>query len=750
MASKENIVLTGYYNKKNTGDDLFLNMAVKLFNSNKNYSIKIIPIDIIQKYISTIAEKNDSIILFGGEVLNNYFLEPLMKIKELNQKIKLFAMGVSIGQDIDEIKYMLLSFQYIICRNSNDYNLLKNILPILKVEYMQDIVFLHNIKGYKYMTPFNIIGFFLSQPKYYSLDKNGKALYTLNIIHSIKNMINAGYSIYLFSMCYNNIDSECDLILNKYLYKLFNSYEQKKIKIIMNDTFDKDILNIKYAICERFHAHILCLIYNIPFISLANTNKVKYLLNDLNISNLLQNNISIDINILDILTKIDKNNLKQIYKSTYKLVQEFYSKLNNKKIEDLLDNYPKYKINLYVSDKNINNYCNDIYIKYNEQNDKVNYVMMNLFGESKNECLWGIENKIHNNQFTFDDIKWLFNKSICMQPYLMNKLYNLINEHNTTYLINIDYIDQYDKTGVHRSGWRYITDNISNNFSSYDDTIFCDLYIDRTFHWNSEFMKDIIPYKKPWIGFIHHTLWKDESGYNCIELFKNKKFIESLDDCNSIIVLSNYLKNQLINLAKKNNIIIPQINVLYHPTQFVSDDKLWNFNLWDGSVVQIGSWMRNIKAIYDLNYDKKFALVGKEIDGKYISFNKNKPYPIFKNNTYPVKLIKYVENNDYDLILTNFVVFLNLYDASAVNTIIECIVRNTPIFVNKLEAVVEYLGENYPLYYNNLDDVPKMINNKKLIIKTHKYLKNMDKTFLKIDTFINNLNKIILSLPSNV
>ena len=43
MTLKENIVLTGYYNKKNTGDDLFLNMAIKLFNSNTNYSIKIIP-----------------------------------------------------------------------------------------------------------------------------------------------------------------------------------------------------------------------------------------------------------------------------------------------------------------------------------------------------------------------------------------------------------------------------------------------------------------------------------------------------------------------------------------------------------------------------------------------------------------------------------------------------------------------------------------------------------------------------------
>ena len=331
----ENIVLTGYYNKKNTGDDLFFNMAIKLFNLNKNYSIKIIPIEIIKKYTTTLAEKSDIVILFGGEVLNNYFLDPLMKIKELNQKIKLYAMGVSIGQDINEIKYMLLSFQYIICRNSHDYNELKNILPILKVEYIQDIVFLHDIRGYHNMTPTNTIGFFLSQPKYYSLSKNEKTQYIYNIINLIKNMIKNGYSIYLFNMCYNEIESESDLVLNNYIYQLFSLHEQQKIKIIMNETFDRDILNIKYAICERFHAHILCLIYNIPFVSLANTNKVKYLLTDLNILNLLQNNIiNFDTNILDKLTKIDKHNLKQIYKLTYKSVQQFYSKLNNK-IEDL-------------------------------------------------------------------------------------------------------------------------------------------------------------------------------------------------------------------------------------------------------------------------------------------------------------------------------------------------------------------------------------------------------------------------------
>ena len=88
--------------------------------------------------------------------------------------------------------------------------------------------------------------------------------------------------------------------------------------------------------------------------------------------------------------------------------------------------------------------------------------------------------------------------------------------------------------------------------------------------------------------------------------------------------------------------------------------------------------------------------------------------------------------------------FIDLYDASAVNTIIECIVRNTPIIVNKLPAVVEYLGINYPLYFKDIKNIPTLLKRDN-IINAHRYLKNMDKTFLTIETFISDLQRIITS-----
>ena len=57
-----------------------------------------------------------------------------------------------------------------------------------------------------------------------------------------------------------------------------------------------------------------------------------------------------------------------------------------------------------------------------------------------------------------------------------------------------------------------------------------------------------------------------------------------------------------------------------------------------------------------------------------------------------VKIIDKLSNEDYDNLLTKNIVFIKLVDASAVNTIIECIVRNTPIIVNRLPATEELLG----------------------------------------------------------
>ena len=127
------------------------------------------------------------------------------------------------------------------------------------------------------------------------------------------------------------------------------------------------------------------------------------------------------------------------------------------------------------------------------------------------------------------------------------------------------------------------------------------------------------------------------------------------------------------------------------------------------------------------NFVRCTSLINNEID--YLKLNKN------FINIDSVDM-RYLEDyTEYDTLLSKNIVFINLFDASANNTIVECIIRNTPIIVNKLPAIVEYLGNDYPLYFNTLNDVNDILENKKLIFKAHKYLVNLNKEEYSFDFF---------------
>ena len=110
--------------------------------------------------------------------------------------------------------------------------------------------------------------------------------------------------------------------------------------------------------------------------------------------------------------------------------------------------------------------------------------------------------------------------------------------------------------------------------------------------------------------------------------------------------------------------------------------------------------------------------------------------------------IHFLENNEFDNLLSENIVFIRLEDASAVNTVIECIVRNTPIIVNRLPALEEVLGKKYPLFYNSINDVKNLLTMKN-IEKAFDYLKNLNKTELKLETFINKFTNIVNQIYDN-
>jgi hypothetical protein len=227
-------------------------------------------------------------------------------------------------------------------------------------------------------------------------------------------------------------------------------------------------------------------------------------------------------------------------------------------------------------------------------------------------------------------------------------------------------------------------------------------------------------------------------------------FIESLKNCFLLFTLSQYITNYLdkrINDELKFNI---PIYTLKHPVQ-ETNIPLFDFNKFlineNKMIIQLGQQLRKLSSIYLINangYEKLWLtgsknlnkvidLLWKEIH--YLNINKNKldiSVKIYYTETY----------EEYDELLTKNVVFIDLFDAAANNSVVECIIRNTPIIINKIGGVVEYLGENYPLYFNTLEDVPSLLSIEK-IKEGYEYLLNMNKKDLSIDYFVCKLNNII-------
>jgi len=240
----------------------------------------------------------------------------------------------------------------------------------------------------------------------------------------------------------------------------------------------------------------------------------------------------------------------------------------------------------------------------------------------------------------------------------------------------------------------------------------------------------------PWVGFFHNPpgmpLWfdYDHSPRSILERAVTQK---SLKYCLGIFVFSQYMKDWLEKQPE-----IPEflpISVLYHPTAF--DGPKFSFDAFvlnqQKSITQIGYWLRVMSGIAELKvpdyfqrkwlYSNKHAFhcLNKELASR--SQNDSQQLEMWQRLMRDtVHVVDHLNNQQYDDMLTRNIVFLQLYDSSCNNAVIECIVRGTPILINKLPPVVEYLGPDYPFYYETLEEASKKLRDMKLIKATHDYL----------------------------
>lgn len=411
-------------------------------------------------------------------------------------------------------------------------------------------------------------------------------------------------------------------------------------------------------------------------------------------------------------------------------------------------------------------------IHHSLQQSVTEEVLWCVTGDPYGPYYYGLYDNILTNDF-IAQVKWV------IEDYNTN--YKLKTGETRGHNTNIEIINK-NFQNVHRSGWQYILDHIVSEIILTKPLVI-DSYVDKTFHWNCDFYrsKGLIPYTKTWVGFIHHTFSDYNNNYNCTTLFQNPLFIKSLETCKGLIVMTNYLARQIQTVLQELNIVV-RVYTVYHPSE--TTNKLFSWEAFCNNtcpqVVQIGNWSRDVFSIYKLHLPSnsivktKSVLKNRNTDNYFLPkeffpelFRKMNIVAAPNTNVYDickisfdnmhlkglynyilqmensVDVVEYLDNVKYDDLLVNNIVYIDLIDASAVNTIIECILRNTPILVNPIDPVREVLGENYPLYYNNTYEASKLLENPDAIHSAHMYLIQMDKTRFLISTFITQLKHII-------
>jgi polysaccharide pyruvyl transferase WcaK-like protein len=197
------------------------------------------------------------------------------------------------------------------------------------------------------------------------------------------------------------------------------------------------------------------------------------------------------------------------------------------------------------------------------------------------------------------------------------------------------------------------------------------------------------------------------------------------DDIEKFTFHSLYGKKMISNFCPKSFTIKRNSNGTYQS----NDDII----IWVKYFVKYLNNKLEVESKNSADFKNEFSQLVPEGDENYTNIHEDD----IKTFLDYVNIMQFLPNDEFDMLLLENIVFLDLVDASACNTIIECIVRNTPIIINKIEPTVEALGEDYPLFYEKIEDIVGLLKLDKIRLATD-YLSKLDKEDYRIENFTKN------------
>lgn len=289
--------------------------------------------------------------------------------------------------------------------------------------------------------------------------------------------------------------------------------------------------------------------------------------------------------------------------------------------------------------------------------------------------------------------------------------------------------------GQHRAGWPAVLESLQTVCSP--DGVLFDDFCDRTFLYPGR-RRPV--YHEPWIGMLHHPpdipAWYSPRQ-SLSDLLNVAAWNQSLPQLRLLLVPSaataawcrwNWPQIPVVVIRHPS----PRPLLHWSPERFESNPR--------PRIVQVGWYLRNSLAIEQavvpgwltksrLQAADRTAANGYEQCRQ--NYETGRPLP---GN---VEQLGRQDDLQYDVLLAENMVFLELIAAAANNTVVECLTRHTPICLNRHVGPEEYLGADYPLFYDDFDSLGQLLTRER-IVAAHHYLRHRagNAWWLRVEMFV--------------
>lgn len=261
--------------------------------------------------------------------------------------------------------------------------------------------------------------------------------------------------------------------------------------------------------------------------------------------------------------------------------------------------------------------------------------------------------------------------------------------------------------------------------------------------------------REPWVGMIHSTANLPPT-YPAKEtmqgLLATPAFVASVPWCRLIIVFAECQARDLRLLLPTVPVVVMahpigmEANAMFNMKSFLDRRGKWE-------VVFLGQQYRRLSTLTRLEVPyPKVWLPGSSKDNNSTFIVKHSRDAAAPKPNLDSFRIAYIRSHDeYDWMLLNNIVVIDVWDAAANNAVLEAIGMNNPVHINKHPAVVEYLGVGYPLFYTDVESLQALLKDEQTLVQrtrlAHEHLVALPKSHFSLDHFATELNKTVFSLP---